>query len=61
MVNVQKWVNKCLEKGYSVRTVQSADGHVTERMREHYSSVRLDEKKEALANVVRLIHRTRES
>lgn len=32
-------------------------GHVTERMREHYSSVRLDEKKQALANVVSLIHR----
>jgi len=40
---------------------KSLTGHVTQRMREHYSSVRLDEKKEALSNVVHLIHRSRES
>jgi len=40
---------------------KSLTGHVTERMREHYSSVRLDEKKEALTNVVRLIHRSKEA
>jgi integrase len=34
---------------------KSITGHVTERMREHYSTVQLDEKREAVANVIRLL------
>lgn len=61
----------CLESGIGAArprragvdpiVTKSLTGHVTERMREHYSSVRLDEKKEALTNVVRLIHRSKEA
>lgn len=38
-------------------TTKALTGHVTERMREHYSSVRLDEKRAAVGGVVSLIHR----
>lgn len=34
-------------------------GHVTEQMREHYSSVALDEKRQALAAVVKLVPLTK--
>jgi len=37
---------------------KSITGHVTEQMREHYSSVDLSEKREAIANVVRLVPRS---
>ena len=40
---------------------KSLTGHVTERMREHYSSVGLDEKSDALNNVVSLIHGKRDN
>ena len=35
--------------------IRSLTGHVTERMREHYSTVALDEKRAALASVIRLV------
>jgi hypothetical protein len=38
---------------------RSITGHVTEQMREHYSTVGLDEKKAAVANVLRLVPRTK--
>lgn len=38
--------------------IRSITGHVTERMREHYSTVGLDEKLAAIASVVRLIPRS---
>lgn len=34
---------------------RSVTGHVTEKMREHYSTVALDEKRVAVAQVVRLV------
>jgi integrase len=35
--------------------IRSLTGHVTEKMRSHYSTVRLEEKRAAVANVVRLV------
>ena len=37
--------------------IRSITGHVTERMREHYSTVGLDEKHAALTGVMRLVTR----
>ena len=37
--------------------IRSLTGHVTERMREHYSTVALDEKRTAMASVVKLVRR----
>ncbi len=34
---------------------KSMTGHVTERMREHYSSVGLDEKRQAVGSLMRLV------
>ena len=36
-------------------TGRSLTGHVTEQMREHYSTVRLDEKRDAMERVGRLL------
>ena len=41
--------------GVDAIVTKSLTGHVTDRMREHYSTVRLDEKRLAISNVVRLI------
>jgi integrase len=41
--------------GVDAVVTKSLTGHVTERMREHYSTVGLDEKRAAIAGVVRLI------
>jgi hypothetical protein len=38
-----------------VEGVHSLSGHVTEKMREHYSTVALDQQRMAVAQVVRLI------
>ena len=35
--------------------IRSLTGHVTEKMRAHYSTIGLDEKREAVASVHRLI------
>lgn len=35
--------------------IRSLAGHVTEKMREHYSTTALDEKRAAVANVLRLV------
>ena len=43
--------------GVDAVVTRSITGHVTEQMREHYSSVDLDEKRAAIANVVRLVPR----
>ena len=43
--------------GVDAVVTKSITGHVTEQMREHYSSVDLSEKREAIANVVRLVPR----
>ena len=44
--------------GVDAVVTRSITGHVTEQMREHYSSVDLDEKRAAIANVVRLVPRS---
>jgi integrase len=36
--------------------IRSLTGHVTEKMREHYSTVALDEKRQTAANVVQLVN-----
>jgi integrase len=41
--------------GIDAVTTRSLTGHVTEKMREHYSSVQLDEKQRAVRAVVRLV------
>jgi integrase len=41
--------------GVDAVVTKSITGHVTEKMREHYSSVGLDEKQQAVANVLRLV------
>lgn len=41
--------------GVDAVVTKSITGHVTEQMREHYSSVALDEKRQALAAVVKLV------
>jgi integrase len=41
--------------GVDAIVTRAMTGHVTERMREHYSSVGLDEKRKAVADVVRLV------
>jgi integrase len=46
--------------GVDAVVTRSITGHVTEQMREHYSSVDLDEKRAAIANVVRLVPRSTE-
>ena len=46
--------------GVDAVVTRSITGHVTEQMREHYSSVDLDEKRAAITNVVRLVPRTTE-
>jgi integrase len=38
-----------------VVVVKSLTGHVTEKMREHYSTVRIDEKHQAVAKVHNLV------
>jgi len=43
--------------GVDAVVTKSITGHVTEQMREHYSSVDLSEKRQAIANVVRLVPR----
>jgi integrase len=45
--------------GVDAVITRSITGHVTEQMREHYSTVGLDEKKAAVANVLRLVPRTK--
>ena len=40
-------------------TTRALTGHVTERMQEHYSTVGLDEKRAAIASVVRLVTESR--
>jgi hypothetical protein len=40
----------------SGEVVRSIMGHVTERMAEHYSHVRMAEKADAAAKVLRLVH-----
>lgn len=44
--------------GVDAVVTRSLTGHVTERMREHYSTVGLDEQEAALAGVLRLVPRT---
>jgi integrase len=41
--------------GIDAVVIRSMTGHVTESMREHYSTVGLDEKQSAVANVLRLV------
>jgi len=41
--------------GVDAVITKSLTGHVTDRMREHYSTVRLDEKRKAIGGIVRLI------
>jgi len=41
--------------GIDAVVIRSMTGHVTETMREHYSTVGLDEKQAAVANVLRLV------
>jgi integrase len=41
--------------GIDAVVTRSLTGHVTEKMREHYSTVGLDEKREAIARVVSLV------
>jgi integrase len=43
--------------GVDAVVTRSLTGHVTEKMREHYSTVGLDEKRAAVANVHRLVAR----
>lgn len=43
--------------GVDAVVTKAITGHVTEQMREHYSSVALDEKRAAISNVVRLVPR----
>jgi integrase len=45
--------------GVDAIVTRSITGHVTEQMREHYSTVGLDEKQAAVANVLRLVPATK--
>jgi integrase len=41
--------------GVDAVVTKSITGHVTEQMREHYSTVQLDEKRQAVAGVLKLV------
>lgn len=55
---LRRTFNDLMRQVSTGEVVRSIMGHVTERMTEHYSHVRMTEKADAAAKVVRLVHST---
>ncbi|MEY4514882.1 MAG: hypothetical protein RLZZ450_7004 [Pseudomonadota bacterium] len=53
---LRRTFNDLMRQVSSGEVVRSIMGHVTERMTEHYSHVRSEEKADAVARIVRLVH-----
>ena len=53
---LRRTFNDLMRQVSSGEVVRSIMGHVTERMTEHYSHVRSDEKADAVARILRLVH-----